>query len=235
MARTIKEQEYAGKRGEIISAARRLMFSKGYERMTIGDILADLKISSGAFYHYFDSKPALLEAFIEQIRLEVEKPLLPIIRDPHLSAIEKLSGFFDTLDRLRFAHKAEIVKLGRIWYTDENAIVRQKVDAAVLKQRAPLLSEIVKQGIQEGVFTYAHPDQSGEVILALLQGMGNTHAALLLAIDEQEQTTQRSVEAVVAVYYAYRDAIERVLGAPSNCLHRVGVEAIKVWMGAQGE
>jgi len=231
MARTVNEQERAGKRSEIISAARRLMFSKGYERMTIGDILADLKISSGAFYHYFDSKPALLEAFIEQIRLEVEKPLLPIIQDPGLSAIEKLSGFFDTLDRLRVAHKAEIIKLGRIWYTDENAIVRQKVDAAVLKQRAPLLSEIVKQGIREGVFTYAYPDQAGEVILALLQGMGNTHAELLLAI-EPEQDEQRRVEAIVAVYYAYMDAIERVLGAPSNCLHRVGAEAIKAWMGA---
>jgi TetR/AcrR family transcriptional regulator, transcriptional repressor for nem operon len=74
--------------------------------------------------------------------------------------------------------------LCRTWYTDENAIVRQKVDAAVLEQRAPLLSEIVKQGIGEGVFTYAYPDQSGEVILALLQGMGNKHAGLLLAIDE---------------------------------------------------
>jgi len=232
MARTVKEQEYAGKRGEIISAARRLMFSKGYERMTIGDILADLKISSGAFYHYFDSKPALLEAFIEQIRLEVEKPLLPIIRDSRLSAIEKLNGFFDTLDSLRVAHKTEIIKLGRIWYTDENAIVRQKVDAAVLKQRAPLLSEIVKQGIREGVFTYAYPDQAGEVILALLQGMGNTHAGLLLALESQ-QDKQRSVETVIAVYYAYMEAIERILGAPSNCLYRAGVDAIKVWMEAQ--
>jgi len=89
MARTVKEQEYAEKRNEILAAGQRLIYTKGYERMTIQDILADLRISSGAFYHYFDSKPAVLKAFIERIKEEAEKPLLPIIHDPHLPAIEK--------------------------------------------------------------------------------------------------------------------------------------------------
>jgi AcrR family transcriptional regulator len=231
MARTIKEQEYAEKRNEILNAAQRLVFAKGYERMTIGDILADLQISSGAFYHYFDSKPAVLEAFIERIKEEAEKPLLPIIHDPHLPAIEKLQGFFATLDRLRIAHKADVVKLGRVWYTDDNAIVRQKVDEAVLEQRAPLLNEIVRQGVREGVFTTTYPDQAGEVILSLLQGMGNTHARLLLSVD-QETDEQRRVEEIVAVHAAYMDAIERVLGAPPNSLYRTDSEAVKVWVAA---
>lgn len=231
MARTVKEQEYAEKRNEILNAAQRLVYTKGYERMTIQDILADLQISSGAFYHYFDSKPAVLEAFIERIKEEAEKPLLPIIHDPHLPAIEKLQGFFATLDRLRIAHKADVVKLGRVWYTDDNAIVRQKVDEAVLEQRAPLLNAIVRQGVQEGVFTTAYPDQAGQVILSLLQGMGNTHARLLLSVD-QETDEQRRVEEIVAVHAAYMDAIERVLGAPPNSLYRTDAEAVKVWVAA---
>ena len=112
MARTVNEQEFTRKRNEILDAAMRLVFAKGYERMTIQDILADLRISSGAFYHYFDSKPAVLEAFIERIREGSEEPLLPIIHDPHLSAIEKLQGFFDAFDRLRMAHKADVSRDG---------------------------------------------------------------------------------------------------------------------------
>ena len=54
MARTIKPHEYAEKRNDILDAAQRLVYSKGYERMTIQDILDDVHISSGAFYHYFD-------------------------------------------------------------------------------------------------------------------------------------------------------------------------------------
>lgn len=229
MARTVKKQEYTEKRNEILDAAQRLVYTKGYERMTIGDILAHLQISSGAFYHYFDSKPAVLEGFIERIQQETEKPLLPIVHDPHLSAIEKLQGFFTTLDHLRVVHKADVIKLGRVWYNDDNAIVRQKVDDAVLKQRAPLLTAIVRQGIQEGIFTTTYPDHAGEVILALLHGMGNTHAKLLLAL-EPELDEQRRIEAIVAIHAAYMEALERVLGAPANSLARTDADAVKLWV-----
>src|SRR5437762_6477334 len=185
MTRTVNKEEYTAKRNQTLDAAQRLVYTKGYERMTLQDILAELQISSGAFYHYFDSKPAVLEAFIERIRQALEQPLLPIVHDPHLPALDKLQGFFDTLDRLRSAHKADVVKLGRVWYTDDNAIVRQKVDDAVREQRAPLLTAIVRQGIREGIFTTAYPDQAGEVILSLLHGMGNTHAKLLLLLEPE--------------------------------------------------
>ena len=35
MARKVNPQEYAEKRNEILDAAQRLVFAKGYERMTI--------------------------------------------------------------------------------------------------------------------------------------------------------------------------------------------------------
>ena len=231
MARTVKPEEVASKRKEILDAAQRLVFTKGYEQMSIQDILGEVRISSGAFHHYFDSRRALLEAFIERIKQEAEKPLLPIIHDPSLSAIEKLQGFFDTLDRLRVAHPADVVKLMRVWYTDANAIVRLKVDEAVLQQRAPLLTEIVRQGIREGIFTTAYPDYAGEVLLSLLQGMGNTHARLLLSF-EQEHDDLRCIEEIVATHAAYMDAIERMLGAPPHSFSRSSAEAVNVWVAA---
>ena len=54
MVRTIKEP--SERRNDILDAARRLIYTKGYEQMTIQDILDELGISKGAFYHYFDSK-----------------------------------------------------------------------------------------------------------------------------------------------------------------------------------
>lgn len=231
MARTVDEQKYAEKRQEIVNAAQRLVFAKGYEQMTIQDILKELKISSGAFYHYFDSKSAILDAFIEQIRDETEKPILPIIRDPDLSAVEKLQGFFDTLDRLRTENQADVVRLAYIWYTDENAIVRQKVDEAVTQQRAPLVAEIVEQGVAEGVFQTDYPDICGEVILSLIQGMGNAHARLLF-FGERGQSERETVAAIIAVYDAYMNAIERVLAAPANSLRRTDTEAVQAWVSA---
>ena len=114
MARTVKQAEYTAKRNEILDAAQRLVLTKGYERMTLQDIRSELQISTGAFYHYFESKPAVLEAFIERMRQAVEQTLLPIVDHPSMSALDKLQRFFDTIDRLRLAHKAEVVSLGRV-------------------------------------------------------------------------------------------------------------------------
>src|SRR5260221_14444925 len=111
MARTVKPEAVAAKRREILDAAQRLVFTKGYEQMSIQDILDEVQISSGAFHHYFDSRVALLEAFVERIKQETEKPLLPIIHDPKLTAIEKFQGFFDTLDHLRMARRADLARL----------------------------------------------------------------------------------------------------------------------------
>lgn len=232
MARTVNQEEYIAKRNQILDAAQRLVFTKGYERITLQDIRDALQISSGAFYHYFDSKGAVLEAFIDRIEQETAKPLLPILHDPQLAAIEKLQGFFDTLDRLRMAHKADVVELARIWYTDENAIVRQKVDEAIVKQRAPLLNEIVQQGVREGLFTTAYPDQAGEVILSLLQGMGNTHARLIFALEPEQDDLPERIARLVTTHAAYMDAIERLLGAPTHALYRADPEAVRMWVAA---
>jgi len=235
MARTIKPEEHALKRKEILDSAQRLVFTKGYEQLTIQDILKEINISSGAFHHYFDSRGALLEAMIQRIIKESEKHLLSILHDPDLMAIQKLQGFFDTLDRMRFAQQAEVAALLRVWYADENAVIRQRVDESVFVHRAPLLAEIVQQGIREGVFTTPHPDQSGQIIMSLLQGMGTIHSNLLLKLMKENldvQGVKDIIDRIVETHAAYIEAIERVLGAPLHSLHRTDTEAVKVWVNA---
>lgn len=231
MARTTKPDEFASKRNAILAAAQRLVFTKGYDQMSIGDVLHDLQISGGAFHHYFDSRGALLDALIEQIQHESAKPLVPIVHDSRLTAVQKLQGFLSALDRVRMAHRQEVIEAARVWYTDGNAVVRQRVDEAIAKQRAPWLTEIVRQGIREGVFTTPFPDQAGEVIMALLQSMANTHARMLLSFTEDGDPRSR-IESIVATHAAYMEATERVLGASSHCLYRADAEAVAVWVTA---
>src|SRR5215467_13975135 len=122
MARSVKEEEYAAKRNEILDVAQRLVFTKGYEQMSIQDILDALAISKGAFYHYFDSKPALLEAFIERGQEILEQTFRAIVDDPHLSALDKLRRFFSVLEGARLANQAFLTDLAHVWFADENAI-----------------------------------------------------------------------------------------------------------------
>src|SRR5689334_9405990 len=94
MARAIKEDEYAAKRNQILDMVQRLIYTQGYELMTIQDVLDGLQMSKGAFYHYFRSKPALLEALVERTVDQIELVLAPIVQDPQLDALEKLRRFF---------------------------------------------------------------------------------------------------------------------------------------------
>jgi AcrR family transcriptional regulator len=229
MARIVKE--HAVRRSEILDVAQRLIYTKGYEQMTIQDMLDNLQISKGAFYHYFDSKQALLEALIERMKGEVEQLLIPIVYDPYLPALEKLQRFFDTLNRWKTAQKAFFLALLRVWYTDDNAIVRQKWRAAGIKWITPLLSVIIHQGIQEGVLTTSYPEQVGEVVLSLVQDLGETLAMLLLSF-EPERADIRRVESIVA---AYTDALERTLGIPEGSLQLTDTETLKEWFFSPGD
>src|SRR5205085_6114725 len=185
MARSVNEKEYALKRNQILDVTQRLVYTKGYEQMAIQDILDELRISKGAFYHYFDSKPMLLEALIERIGQDAIQLLTPIVQDSHLPALEKLQRFFDAAVRWKTARKTIMIELLRVWYDDHNAIVRQKMMALWSRQALPLLTEIFHQGIQEGVLNIPFPDQVGIILLSFNQGIGDAFAELLLARERR--------------------------------------------------
>ena len=232
MTRIVKE--YAVRREEILDAAQRLIYTKGYEKLTIRDILEALQISNGAFYHYFDSKPALLEAIIERGQDELDKVFLGIVDDPNLFALDKFRRFFATLDHARIAQQAFIADLMRVWFADDNAIVREKTDEVFVQRRVPLLNAIVRQGIQEGVFTTPYPDQAGQIILSITRGMGNAVLKLVIAF-EQDREQLHFIEDVVATNAASAEAIERVLGASSACVYRPTAEDVKAWLAPARE
>ena len=153
-------------------SAQRLIYTKGYEKMAIRDILDELNISKGAFYHYFDLKGALLEALVGRLLDEAEKLLNPVVQDPGLSALDKLERYFATAARWKTDRKDYLMALVRIWYADENAIVRQKIFAMTVERIAPIISAIIRQGIREGVINTPYPDQAGELFPVPLANPG---------------------------------------------------------------
>lgn len=229
MARVIKE--HSVRRNEILDVTRKLVYTKGYEQMTIQDILDNLQIAKGTFYHYFKSKQDLLEALLERMQEEGEHLLLPILHNDTLSALEKFQRFFSTLARWKTEQKTFLLSLMRVWYRDENAIVRHKLHRAGVKWITPLFTVIIEQGLREGVFTTAYAEQISEVIVQLGEGLNYSLAELLLSFEPERPNLAR-LEAVLA---AYSDAIERVLGAPTGSLHIIDMETIKEWIVALHE
>jgi TetR/AcrR family transcriptional regulator, transcriptional repressor for nem operon len=226
MARTIKEEEYAIRRNEILDVTQRLIYTRGYEQITIQDILDELKISKGAFYHYFNSKLALLETVVECMMDEALNVINPIISDPALPALEKLQRYFSEAGRWKTDRKDFVLALMETWYTEDNIVVRHKVYDAALRRITPLLGQVICQGVAEGVFNLAYPDEAGQMILSLMIGYGDIFAQLIMKCAPTEDSLHRLMEKV----YSLNDAIERILGAPPGSLNLVDEDTMREWV-----
>ena len=227
MARIVKEEEYAARRKEILDAALQLLYSKGYERMTVQDILDQLQMSKGAFYHYFDSKVAVLEAVVERMATEQVKPMFQaIVQDPQLPALEKLHQYFYMSTSWKTSNKAFLITLMKVWFSDENALARQKMLARTLEHMGPFFIAIIKQGVQEGIFSTPYPEVASEVSINLLYDLAYASGQMLMSEEIKESDNLRQVE---TLYAAYSDVLERVLGAPKRSIQLMAAEALQVW------
>ncbi len=226
MARVVNQDVYRARKKEILDVAQQLvMVTKGFNEMSIQDILDELGISKGAFYHYFDSKQDLLEALIERIITEATPMITAIVDDPDLPAMQKLTRFFHETARWKTERKAYLLSFLNVWYADENVITREKLRLAAPERFGPLLQRLVEQGIQEGVFDTHYPDQVGRVIMNLAYEMGVQFALLLKAARHDPQAiehAQRMVE-------AFNDAVARVIGAAPGSLELMEPGVVSAW------
>ena len=231
MARKTNKEEYANKRNEILDEVQRLIYTKGYEQMTIQDILDKLQISKGAFYHYFDSKQALLTALIERIQDQIKQILVPVVQNPDQPALEKLNVFFSSIARWKTERQTMLMGILRVWYNDDNAIVRQKMRITAGSPVASLLTEVIHQGIDEGVLQPAYPNQVARVVFSLMQDLGDSVALALLAFDPKTD----DVQPVKDMAHSYIHAIETILGAPSGSLPLFPDDMVEVWFLPENE
>ena len=230
MARTLKEEEHTAKRNDILDVALRLIYSKGYEKMTIQDILEQLQISKGAFYHYFDSKIEVLEAVIERMAADQVEPIfLAIVQDPNIPAMEKLHRYFEMSTRWKTSKRAFVTELVKIWYSDENALARQKMLTSTIERMGPFFTEIIKQGVREQVFTTPYPEVAAQVIVNLIYDLAYNSGQLFIADDVKESENMQRIQ---TIYAAYSDVLERILGAPQGSIQLMTTEALEVWFSS---
>ena len=62
-------------RDRLINCARFLFWERGYAGTSMSELLAHAEVNSGSFYHFFDSKEALLRAVLEQY-IELLRPMV---------------------------------------------------------------------------------------------------------------------------------------------------------------
>jgi len=84
-------------RDRLVDAARYLFWSRGYAGTSMAELLAQADVNSGSFYHFFDSKEALLrevlEGYLELLRPMVVDPAFAAVREPLERIFAILAGY----------------------------------------------------------------------------------------------------------------------------------------------
>ncbi len=225
MPRTLDPAAHAFRRDAFVDSAQRIITSRGYEKVSIQDVLDDLGASKGAFYHYFDSKAALLDAVIERMVEGMKALMAPIGADPTLPALDKLRVLFGSLAQWKWERSDLVFALLRVWTADENAIVREKYRRRSAAFMTPTIGGIVTQGVAEGTFTTAHPERTARVLVGILADASETAVDLFLACHAGTVTFEQVEETL----HAYPEACERLLGLPSGAFPFIDRASLRAW------
>ncbi|HEY8871022.1 MAG TPA: TetR/AcrR family transcriptional regulator [Candidatus Limnocylindrales bacterium] len=227
MPRTLNPETYALRRDAFVDAAQRLIQTKGYQQFSVQDVLDELDASKGAFYHYFDSKAALLDAVIDQMADAAAARLEPVLANPNLSAAQKVDALFNGLAQFKAEQKELVLAILRVWLSDDNTIVRETYRRLVTARMVPWLDAIVRQGIAEGKFSATFPGLVTRVLASLIQGTSELAGELWVA----RQTDSVSFKEVEDTFAAYREAFERIVGAQPGTLTLVDGPTLRFWFG----
>jgi len=205
------------------------MQTRGYEQFSIDDLLVEVGASKGAFYHYFGSKQALLEAIVDRLVTNALVRVESVVNDASLSAIEKFRGYFHMVAEFKAEQRDFVLELMKVWYSDDNALVREKLRHEQILRVAPHIAAIIRQGVSEGTFAPADPDQMARVVLALILDTGDEAGELFVG----RQTGTIDFETVRRRFDTYQTALERLLGVPPGELQLIDEGVLQLWFGAE--
>jgi AcrR family transcriptional regulator len=198
--RTIKEPEI--RKSEILDAAEKLFAARGYEAATVNDILTEVNIAKGTFYYHFKSKEDVLDGIVKR-RIDAGlKKAQTIAADPRLGVKQKLL----LVIMAQKTEKPAEENILPIIYEPANALLHQKILSEYVIRISPVLTDIIKEGINKKIFNTPYPRETIEILLS---------AGLVIFDTAYFHWTRKEQAQRVSAFIC---AMERLLGAKPRSL-----------------
>lgn len=193
----------------IMKAAEQLFFEKGYAETSIQDILATLSISKGGFYHYFESKNALLEEICrERSAQELERIRMELFSGK-FNAVQKLNLLLGALHLFNREDPRYTALVLKVSFIDGDVHFRDQLRTYMLENLRPMVDETLREGMAEGSFFTRNPAQLGKILLMLGYDVNDEVCRILAADSENPEC----VIGIMDLLDAYRESVESLCGA----------------------
>lgn len=157
--RIVKEAEV--RREEILDAAEKLFAAKGFDNTSTGDILDAVGIARGTLYYHFKSKEDILDGVIQRITGRLMQEAGQIVRQKELPVLERLTK---AIMSLNVESKIGYEIMEQV-HRPQNALMHQKMQTTLLAGINPILTELVEEGIQQGLFHTQYPESAVEMTI----------------------------------------------------------------------
>ena len=157
--RIVKEAEI--RREEILDAAEKLFAAKGFDNTSTGDILDAVGIARGTLYYHFKSKEDILDGVIQRITDRLIKDAGEIVRKKELPVLERLTKAILSLNvdsRIGYEIMEQV-------HRPQNALMHQKMQTTLLSGINPILTELVEEGIEQGICHTSYPESVVEMTI----------------------------------------------------------------------
>lgn len=193
----------------IMQTAQKLFFEKGYADTSIQDILDELSISKGGFYHYFDSKNALLEEICRERSAQDVARVRTELFSGKFNPIQKLNLLLGALHLFNREDPRFVALVLKVSYMDGDVHFRDQMRSYMLDNLRLMVDEVLREGMEDGSFFTRNPGQLGRILLMLGYDVNDEACRILTANSQNPEC----VIALIDLLDAYRESVETLCGA----------------------
>ena len=180
---------------ELLDLARKLFVEKGYDNVSIDEIIKKAKMAKGTFYYYFKSKDEMLDLVIDDMverKIELAKEFV----DVEIPAEKKFIKIITSLSN-------DDMSLIKALNQDSNAKMHVKYSEQIIVAATFLLKKVVNEGNKKAIFHCNHVEERIKMILVL----GSK-------LFENQNYTDNDIDVFI-------DIIEKTLGAKKGTMNFV--------------
>jgi len=197
------------RRQQILAEAEKLFCQKGYEEASVQDLLDQLQLSKGGFYHHFESKQALLEDLCRQAAEMAEEKARQAMEKSGGDVSKALEGILQQAGPWREeTPQGMMLCLTDAGLSRGDGMLNRLRESKIREVLAPLLKEIILKGCGEDLFFLPHGELAASLVLDMCRWLGQQMAHAMA--ENKEDAAEKMLENVQLT----RHGIERLLSAP---------------------
>lgn len=188
-------------KNKILDAAEELFITQGFDNTSTNDIIKKAGIVRGTLYNHFKSKEDVLDGVIERIINQMTLKATTIADNRSIPILERITMTIMSLN-IESVLKTEVLEQ---MHKPQNALMHQKAQEMTLTNINPIIVNLVKEGISEGIFNTDYPKEAVEMIMLY------SYVVFDDLNDESPELMQKRI-------LGFTDCAEKLLGTQKGTL-----------------